>query len=172
MSKSICVESNYRAVYEAQAESLRNFMYYRCGNLEKAEDLMHEAFVKLWENCKKVVFDKARAYLFTTANRLFLNQVAHEKVVLSFEKQSRPGVDARDPEFLLRSKEFKARLEKAIADLPAGQREVFLMHRIDKMPFEEIAQVQGVSVSAVHKKIYKALDRLKKSINELNNRKL
>ncbi len=171
MSKSVCVEANYRGIFESQSEKLRNFMYYRCGDLDKAEDLMQEAFVRLWENCKKVVIAQARSYLFTTAHRLFLNQVEHEKVVLAFEKQPHPGADIHDPEFQLRSKEFKTRLEKAISDLPSGQREVFLMHRIDKVPFEEIARMQGVSLGAVHKKIYKALDRLKKSVNELRDRK-
>ncbi|TRX62791.1 RNA polymerase sigma factor [Fulvivirga sp. M361] len=147
-------------------------MYYRCGDLDKAEDLMQEAFIRLWENCKKVIFEKAKSYLFTTANRLFLNQIEHEKVVLSFEKYSQPQAEVEDPEFQLRGKEFKAALEKAIADLPTSQREVFLMNRIDKMPFEEIADIQGVSVSAVHKKIYKALDRLRKSVDELRNRKI
>ena len=132
---------------------------------------MHEAFIKLWENCKSVIFEKARAFLYTTANRMFLNQVEHEKVVLNFAKNQNQRDNIQSPEYLLEEKEFKTQLEKAISDLPTSQREVFLMNRIDKLTFQEIADIQGVSLSAVHKKMYKAMDRLKESLEYLKDRK-
>lgn len=147
-------------------------MYYKCGNLEQAEDLMHEAFIRLWENCRKVLLEKARAFLFTTASRLFLNQIEHEKVKLKFEKQAVDTKNTQDPQYALEEEEFKQQLEDAIAALPETQREVFLMNRVDKLSFQEIADVQGVSLSAVHKKMYKAMDRLKESVEILKHRKL
>jgi len=168
LDNSVCQENNYRKTYSDNAQKLRNFMYYKCGNLEKAEDFMHEAFTRLWENCKNVVLEKAKAYLFTTANRLFLNQIEHEKVTLKFEKQFSHRDNRQDPQFELEEEEFKQQLEDAIASLPESQREVFLMNRIDKMSFQEIADVQGVSLSAVHKKMYKAMDKLKDQVEILN----
>ena len=172
MNDSICKESNFHRAYQDNASILRNFLYYKCGNLQKAEDLMQEAFIRLWQNCKKVFLDKAKSFLFTTANRLFLNMMEHEKVVLSFEKNAPKKIESETPESVLRADEFKLRLENAISNLPESQREVFLLNRIDKIPFEEIARLQEVSVSAVHKKIYKALDRLKKELPELRERKI
>jgi len=172
MDNSVCEESNYRKTYGEHAVKLRNFMYYKCGDLQRAEDLMHEAFVKLWENCKKVFLEKAKSFLFTTANRLFLNEVEHDKVTLKFEKQQTSMDNRQDPQFKLEEEEFKQQLEKAIADLPESQREVFLMNRIDKMSFQEIAEIQGVSLSAVHKKMYKAMDKLKDSVEILKDIKI
>ncbi|MEQ9426251.1 MAG: RNA polymerase sigma factor [Cyclobacteriaceae bacterium] len=169
---SVCQEKNYRDTYNQYAEKLRNFMYYRCGDLQKAEDLMHEAFTKLWQNCKKVILDKAKSYLFTTAYRLFLNLVEHEKVVLNFEKGSADNNETENPEFLMQESEFKAQLETAIGNLPEGQRTVFLLHKLDNMTFQEIADMQGTSVSAVHKKVVKALEKLRNSLNELKHRKI
>jgi len=147
-------------------------MYYRCGELEKAEDLMQEAFIRLWENCKKVLIEKAKSYVFTTANRLFLNDLEHNKVVLNFAKNNAFNSTSESPEFILEEKEFKEQLEAAISALPDSQREVFLMNRIDKLSFQEIADIQGVSIGAVHKKMYKAMDKLKNSVEILNNRKI
>ncbi|MTI26144.1 sigma-70 family RNA polymerase sigma factor, partial [Fulvivirga kasyanovii] len=172
MSDSVCRENNYQNIYRSNANKLRNFLYYRCGDMEKSEDLMHEAFIKLWENCKKVIMEKAKAFLFTTANRMFLNEVEHSKVVLSFAKDYKHKENHQNPEYILEEKEFKEQLEKAISSLPASQREVFLMNRVDKMSFQEIADIQGVSLSAVHKKMYKAMDKLKENIDILNNRKI
>ena len=161
---SVCQEKKYKGLYESYADGLRNFMYYRCGDLDKAQDLMHEAFIRLWENCKKVLFDKVKSYLFTTAHRLFLNQVEHEKVVLKFEQKSVGQNEFESPDFILEEQEFKVQLETAISNLPEGQRTVFLLHKIDKMPFQEIADMQGISISAVHKKMYKAMEKLRGGI--------
>lgn len=172
MNKDVCKEENYRKLYHEHANHLRNFMYYKCGDLAQAEDLMQEAFIKLWENCKKVIFEKTKSFLFTIANRLFLNKVEHDKVKLNFEKSVTKEQSGDDPEFILREKEFKEQLENAIGSLPEGQREVFLMHRIDQMTYQEIADLQGVSIKAIHKRMYKAMAKLKDTIKELNDYKI
>lgn len=169
---SVCNEEVYQQVYTEQAEPLRNFMYYKSGDLNQAEDLMHEAFIKLWENCGKVVFEKARAFLFTVSGNLFINQIRHRKIVLSFEKENKNGFDNQDPSFQLEQKEFKAKLEEAISGLTEAQREVFLMNRIDNLKYAEIAEILGISVKAVEKRIHKALVNLKERVSELKERKV
>jgi RNA polymerase sigma-70 factor (ECF subfamily) len=62
--------------------------------------------------------------------------------------------------------EFKVKLEQAINDLPDGQREAFLMHRIDQMTYKEIAERLEISVKAVEKRIHKALVKLRGKLKE------
>lgn len=162
MPDNICQEKVFQSIFVEQAERLRNFMYYKAGNLQEAEDLMQDAFGKLWENCAKIVFDKAKSFLFTVANNLFLNQVAHQKVVLKFENRGHSQQSNLTPQFLLEEAEFKKRLEDAISALPEGQRIVFLMNRIDKKKYREIAEELGISVKAVEKRMHKALVALRK----------
>ena len=162
MSKNICEEATFKTVFLSQSEGLRNFLYYKTGNLAQAEDLVQEAFGKLWENCSKVIFDKAKSYLFTIANNLFLNQIAHQKVVLKFEQQGHTQQSNQTPHYLLEEQEFKSRLMEAIAALPEGQRVVFLMNRIDKKKYKEIAEIIGISVKAVEKRMHGALASLRK----------
>jgi len=118
-------------------------------------------FSKMWENCAKVIFAKAKSYVFTIGNNLFLNKVQHDKVKLKFETAQSNNKVARDPQFILEEKEFQQKLEKAISDLPETQREVFLMNRIDKMKYREIAETLDISVKAVEKRMHKALKTLK-----------
>ncbi len=150
--------------------SVRNFLFYRLGSLEQARDFTQEAFVRLWNNCAKVATEKARSFLFTTANRLFLDEADHRKVVLKFQQRS--GVtESRmesNPEYLYRHREFKEQLEAAISSLPEKQRVVFLMSRIDKCPNKEIADMLDISVKAVEKHITSALKALKTSMDELD----
>ena len=58
-------------------------------------------------------------------------------------------------------KELKEELENAIADLPEKQRVVFLLSRIDKKTYKEIAEMLGISKKAVEKRMYNALDTLR-----------
>jgi len=59
------------------------------------------------------------------------------------------------------------KLKSAIAELPDRQREVFLLSRIDKKTYKEIAELSGVSVKAIEKLMHKALVVLRKKIGNV-----
>ncbi len=159
---SVCKEEVFAYLFDSHGVALRNFMYYRCGDVSEAEDLLQDAFVKLWENCKKVTSAKAKSYLYTVANNLFLNKVKHRKVVLAFEKRQKQQENLESPDFHLEEKEFKERLEKALSNLPDKQRTVFLMNRIDGLTYKEIAERLDIGVKAVEKRMHLALKSLRK----------
>jgi len=168
---SICDEQSFSRLHESHATPLRNFLFYRFGSLEKAKDCAQEAFIRLWNNCSKVAFDKAKSFLFTTANRIFLDDTAHQKVVLKFEKRSdmQEAQSETNPEFLYQVDEFKEQLESVVSNLPEKQRVVFLMSRIDKMKNQEIADALEVSVKTVEKHITSSLKSLRSELDELNH---
>lgn len=165
---NVCPEAVFQRLFFEQAEPLRNFLYYKCGEEALAEDLMQEAFLRLWERCRNVSFEKAKSFLFTVANNLLLDRFKHQKVILKF--QADPGnkkPSVHDPHFLLEEEEFKKQLEDLINSMPEKSRTVFLMNRIDKMTYAEIAKSLSISVKAVEKRMNKALiafRELKKNI--------
>ena len=160
--ESVCQSAVFDRVFLEHAEDLRNFMYYRTRSLEQAEDLTQEAFIRLWKNCAKVSVEKVKSFIFKVANNLFLNQQEHQKVVLKFQQFQVVQNEEQTPEFLLEEKEFLEQLQGAINDLPEGQREVFLLNRIDKKTYREIAEMLEISVKAVEKRMHKALVKLRK----------
>lgn len=162
MEKSICEEKVFNTAFMSYSEHLRNFMYYKSGNLQRSEDIMQDSFIKLWTECANVPFEKAKSFLFTVANNLFLNQEKHIKVVLKFEKRKVIDKDIESPQFIMEEAEFERSLKNAIESLPDGQRQVFLMNRIDKLKYREIAERLEVSVKAVEKRMHKALLSLRK----------
>jgi len=167
MPRSICEEETFNRVFSNYAESLINFIYYKSGNYSGAEDIMQEAYVKLWKECAKVPVDKAKSFLYTVAKNTFLNQVKHQSIVLKFEKQGHSQITQESPQYLLEEAEFKEKLERAIAALPEDQRVVFLMNRIDKMKYREIAEHLNLSVKAIEKRMSKALVELRKVARKL-----
>ncbi len=162
MAESVCEEKVFDSIFMSHSEYLRNFLYYKSGDMQRSEDMMQDAFVKLWEACAKVTIEKSKSFLFTVANNLFLNQQKHQKVVLNFEKRDHKSTDEQTPQYLMEEAEFEKRLKDQIEALPEGQREVFLMNRIDGLKYKEIAENLNVSVKAVEKRMHKALVALRK----------
>jgi RNA polymerase sigma-70 factor (family 1) len=164
----ICEEQIFSNFFKSHVKALRNYMYYKFGNEEQAEDVTQEAFIKLWENCDKVPLDKAKSYIYTIANNTSLNHIAHQKVVLEYAKSS-PGLEKNyeSPDYIIEEEQFKVKLQNAIAKLTEGQRTCFLMHHIDGKKYSEIATILDISVKAVEKRMHLALIELRKEIKNL-----
>ena len=154
-------------VYREWVQSLFNFLYYKCGDKATAEDLTQEVFVKYWHKIESVNLKKVKSYLFTTAKNLVINQIAHQNVVLRFQSNFKPSTTPESPQFLMEVKEFNERLQNAINELTEGEREVFLMSRIDGFKYREIAEMLNVSQKAVEKRMHKALLKLRKICNRI-----
>ncbi|WP_418604302.1 RNA polymerase sigma factor [Hwangdonia sp.] len=167
-SSKLCEETHFNAFYLEHIQHASNFAYYKCGDKDNALDLVQDAFSKIWENCCKIDFTKAKTYLFTTVNNLFLNKVKHNKVVLEYAKAA-PYIDKTNesPEYLLEEEEFKTKLQNAIALLSEAQREVFLLNRIDGKKYREIAEMLEISQKAVEKRMSGALKILRAHIENI-----
>jgi RNA polymerase sigma-70 factor (ECF subfamily) len=124
----ICKESIFSGFFNSHAKALRNYLYYKFGNEDQAEDVTQEAFIKLWQNCADVPVEKAKSYIYTIANNASLNVIAHQKVVLNYAKSS-PNKDRTNesPDFILEeavgltglfklSKEIRYNLKRVIRD--------------------------------------------------------
>ena len=158
---SICEEAIYTKIFKEYAKTLHNYLFYKSGSQEIAQDLTQEAFTKLWQNCAEVQLSTAKGYVFKVANNMMLNQFEHNKVVLKFQQIPRMSSSNQSPAFLLEEKELKERLEAAIAALPEKQRVVFLLSRIEKKTYKQIAELLEISKQAVEKRMYNALDALR-----------
>ncbi len=167
-SDRLCDEAVFKAVFDSYFKLLRNFLIYKFKNIERAEDTAQNAFVILWENCGILKPEQAKSFLYTTAIRLSLNLLKHDKIVTTFELQSRSSETHQEtPEFLLVETELRKQLERAINDLPEKQRTVFLMNRFDNQSYTEIATVLDLSVKAVEKRMHLALLSLRKVVKNV-----
>jgi len=163
----ICEERMFSSLFDKYAKDLHDFLYYKFGNHLNPKDKVQEAFVKLWENCASIPPDKAKSFLFTTANNMMLNEYAHQKVVLRHQQTQPKSHTNETPEFLLQEKEYAQKLENAIANLTEAQRVAFLMNRVEGKRFKEISKLLDISTKAVEKRIYGALKKLREDIDEL-----
>jgi RNA polymerase sigma-70 factor (ECF subfamily) len=164
--KNTCDDHSFQQLFKKHASSLFRFLYYKSGNQSLSEDLVQESFLRLWKACQNVEFAKAKAFLFKVGTNLFYDHVKHEKVVTRYELNPINKENPRTPEELLREEEFRQQLEQAIASLPEGQRMVFLLSRIEDKTYKEMAEMLGISVKAVEKRMHKALITIRAFIKE------
>ncbi|MEM6800929.1 MAG: RNA polymerase sigma-70 factor [Bacteroidota bacterium] len=158
---NVCEEKTFSEIFKSLSRSIRDYLYFMSGDIKLSEDLVQDIFVKLWNKCKEVPPSKARAFLFAIAKNEFLGQVEKKKVRLRYKSSIVEQKEKEDPHFQLEAEEFKKRLEDAIEALPEGQREVFLMNRMQEMTYAQIAESLGVSQKAVEKRMSKALKKMR-----------
>ncbi|WP_456379389.1 RNA polymerase sigma factor [Lutibacter sp.] len=165
--KDICNPVIFEKVFKTYSKDLKRFLYFKFGDMESCEDIMQDTFVKLWSNCSNVTYDKVKSYLFTIGNNLFLNVKKHEKVIRNHQKIKVNESTNESPEFLMLEKEFLNKLETAIDNLNDRQREVFILSKIEKKKYKEIAEMLNLSVKAVEKRMHGALKALREKIENI-----
>lgn len=159
-NKGICDEDTFSKVYLESNPVLQRFIRSKGLSVDEAADLAQEAFVKMWNNCAKVVVDKVLPFLFTTSRNLIIDRARKNNVRHNYLGSIVSSATAENPQFQLEVKEYQAKLDKVIASMKEGEREVFVLSRIEKMKYKEIAQVLGLSVKAVEKRMSNALRHL------------
>jgi len=140
---------------------VRNYVFFRSGNTEVATDIAQETFLKIWEKQNKVQRDKIKGLLFKIANDLFITHYRKEKRSFEFFKHYKFDTVSHSPEEQMAFEQLKESYKKALAGMAEKQRTVFLMSRVENLKYSEIAEMVGISVKAVEKRMTKALDYLR-----------
>ncbi len=153
----VLTSSEFKSLFEEYFKAIKNFIYFKVGDSGMAEDLAQDAFVKLWENRGSIKKSTVKSYLYTIANNTTINQLKRNQLKYKFQGQLEVSSEFENPEFQLIKKEYEIKLNDALAKIPEGSREVFLMNRIEGLKYKEIAERLGLSVKAIEKRMSKAI---------------
>ena len=145
---------------------MRNYIYYRSGDKELATDIAQDTFLRVWEKQIDIMKDNSTALLFKIAGNLFVSHYRRDKLALNFRLNLNPGFSDQNPEDYTMYEELKIKYDIALQEMPEKQRTVFLMSRIDKLKYHEIAGNLGLSVKAIEKRMKYALIYLREKLGE------
>ena len=165
--ENVCEESLFNNLFKKYSKDLHDFLYYKYGSDNNPKDLVQEAFIKLWDNCHKVSLEKARSCVFKVGHKQIVNQQSKKKKLVNNAQQKPRQHTSESPEYLMEESEYMQRLQSALESLSEDQRVTFLMNRIEGKKHQEIAEILGISRKAVEKRIYTALDKLRKQIGDI-----
>jgi RNA polymerase sigma-70 factor (ECF subfamily) len=132
-----------------------------------ADDVAQEAFVRAWRSLDR--FEIGRPFgpwVCRIAANLAVNHVrsplAREDPLP--EDGERTAAPASDPLGSLLDAEAQEVLERALGSLPAEQRAVFVLRTVEEMSYREIAEALGLSPGTVMSRLFRARERLARSL--------
>jgi RNA polymerase sigma-70 factor (ECF subfamily) len=135
---------------------------------DAALDLTQDTLIAGYENLENFRGESSLStWLFQIAanrTRNFLKRAGRETGLPDGYEQ---GTDKNRPDTDYEKDEKERLLKNAVAALPDKQRAVFILRYYEQMKFNDIARVQGVSVSAVKTSFAEALKKLKKRLSKI-----
>jgi len=152
-------KNNITRVINDYSRRLLGFIRKRVKNDADAQDILQDVFYQFIGNTRPI--EQISAWLFTVArNKITDRQRKHKPEALedlfggddkeaSFD-WAEVFFDASDnPETEYLRSLFWEALDNALAELPAAQREVFVLNEMEGIPFKEIAERTGETVNTL-----------------------
>lgn len=162
----------FAELVDAWKQPVVSFVARTLRDQDEAEDVAQNVFVQVYRVRERYEATAPfAAWLFTIARNFCLNELRrrsrHRTESLDAPDDAREvvpqHVDLRErtPDELALVDELELKVEEAVAALPEAQRTALLLFQREERPYEEIARVLGVSLSATKSLIFRARETLK-----------
>ncbi|MEM8793727.1 MAG: RNA polymerase sigma factor [Pseudomonadota bacterium] len=150
-------------------DRLRQRLIYRTGSTETGEDLLHDVWFRL---CGKSGGDVQNPgpYLSRIADNLAIDALRYRERRLEtaeIDQVLRIPDDAPSAERAFDAREELNLVTKALSELPARRREIFLAARIREERYAKIAARYRISTRTVENEVRRTLDHLAARLGEL-----
>jgi RNA polymerase sigma-70 factor, ECF subfamily len=162
----------YALLVEKYKSPIYNLANRMTGNLEDANDLAQETFIRAYKNLWRF---NPQKYFFTWLYTISLNLIrTHLRKNRKVAAECEPGnaqhtalADNREnQEQLFILNQQATILDACLQKLPVDLREAIILRFYSELSFEKVAAISGTSVSAVKMRVYRGLERLKQLMNE------
>ncbi|MFA6944533.1 MAG: RNA polymerase sigma-70 factor [Pedobacter sp.] len=157
-------ELAFRVVFNHYSDKLYSYTFRITDNEELAEEIVMDAFLKIW--CNREELDKINhfdSYLFTLVrNQAFtaIKRRAHEASIITELSLSKSEYQDCTEETVIYN-EYQHLLSQAVDQLPPQQRLVYSMSRDEGLKYDEIADQLNLSKNTVKAHLKKALSTLR-----------
>ena len=145
---------DFAGLYRTHAHDVHRFALYLSGDAALSDDLVSEAFVRVWTARERVELTTVRAYLFAIVRNLFLKHTQDERRQAALDDglvAAQPG-----PEDQASDRSSLRAVLAALRTLPELDRAAVLMRADEDLPYEDIAAALGISTSAAKVKVHRA----------------
>ena len=128
------------------------------GNVQDAEDMVQEAYLKLWKKRDELSeVASIEAYCVTLIKNLCYDSL----------RSCRPDEDSRLPE--IEQKDEARQVKRLIRQLPRSQQQIILLRDVNDCSYEEIEQVTGLTAVNIRVLLSRARKKIREQFNEIMN---
>lgn len=170
----------FERLYQLHNRRVYSLCLRMVGNTAEAEDLTQEAFLQLF---RKIATFRGESAFSTWLHRLAVNVVlmrlrkktgsesSLEEVTEPDEESGGPRKDFGAPDLKLSGSIDRVNLKRAVDQLPAGYKAIFVLHDVQGYEHNEIAQILGCSIGNSKSQLHKARMRLRELLHETERNK-
>lgn len=158
----------FTLVMERYQDRIMNYLTRLTGDRARAEDMAQEAFIKLFTHAHRYNHDgKLAAYLYKIATNVTLSYLRREQRrhllgVVLFAGEN--GGDPECPQSEAINGQRHRLLAQAIEKLPVRYRVPLVLHELEGLSYEAVAEVTGVRTGTVKSRISRGRDTLRKRL--------
>ena len=160
MSDEPANRRDFAGFYRATLAPLRRYLSRLLGSTTEAQDVAHDAYLRVYPKVQDQSAKKPEAVLYTTARRLAFNRLKRRRVAPFAASPADPETTAATTpgvaQQVMARQELRL-LEQAIAQLPEGCRTVLLLRKVELLSHQEISRRLGIAISTVEKQHARAL---------------
>lgn len=165
------LNNHLKTSYDREKSGLLRFVRSKIGNLQDAEDILQEVFLQAVKHLNALEpIDNLIGWLYTAARNRIVDWYRRHKSGERFEDElteelfgeADPNqLDEADQEVLMEQ------IYTAIEELPEEQRRIIILQSLHEMTFQEIAEMEGVSINTLLARKRYAIKYLRKRLGNL-----
>ena len=166
-------ETAFEELIERHQSAVIGTVAKMLGNPSDAEDIAQQVFIRLWKSAPRYQ-PKAKftTFLFTITRNLVFNESRRKSRKKEYSIEQReddfhlqtPDQHSPSPAEDILQKELSIAVDRAIAALPKKQRLAVILRRYEGMPYDEIAKIIGLSISATKSQLFRARNSLREQL--------
>ena len=137
-----------------------------CKNPQDAQDLVQEAFIKIYNQLGK--YDgkgSFSSWMYRVALNHCMDEFRKKRYKMKQVELNEDQVgNGNHPEVIFLKKERDRQLERLIATLPEDERLIILLRYVNELSYQEISEIADVPLSNVRNKIHRAKKKMRDTI--------
>lgn len=147
-------------------DAAANLARWLVGDAVLAEDVVQDAVLRALGYFQTYRGGNEKAWFLRIVRNVAYGALSARRagMVSSLDDPASPGLEvadpAADPEAVLSHGQGLARLDAALAALPAELRECLVLRELETLSYKEIAEVTGVAIGAVMSRLWRARQAL------------
>lgn len=156
-------------LYEREYTGLARLAFLLVGDRHRAEDLAHDAFVRLYEHWDDVEPAKALAWLRATTSNLAMSSHRRARTARKHQEALGRSVDdaaARSAEVIALSTSARPDVVKALQTLSPRQRTAVVLRHWLRLTESEIADALGCSLGSTRTHLARGHDALARKLGD------
>jgi RNA polymerase sigma-70 factor, ECF subfamily len=146
-----------------------NYLRWLGRDAELAEDLTQETFLKIWKHPPELRSEQAlKAWVYKVARNEFLqNQRRRGLTLIAWEDCEEAEVFAgvnREAQIRLEREELARLIQGAVEKLPGALKEVIVLHNLEGLSVQQMAEVLGIPAGTIKSRRAKAISHLRQML--------